>query len=294
MAYAVTLDMESSRRPTRRDYLLFYLGLPLLYALWLTGSGIRFVSYMSFWNGFIYMSVYCLITWWATDLGCRLARYLLRNRQLPLWTVLVIGFLLNLVPLGYIYTQSADLLIRYYPELAPFTSDRDFNWTFEYALHYFRYSLPWLATWFVVIYGYRFFFGVSWYETPAAAACPEEKPLTEPVLADKIFVPPFLAQSRLSADARIYAINAAEHYIRVWSDQGTDMIRYRFRDALRDMNSAHGMRVHRSWWIDHSRVTRQRAKGRSMHVTVADQLEVPVSLAYREKLTAALPERDTI
>ena len=290
MGYAVTAGLPSARRPSRRDYLLFYFGLPVLYAAWLTGTGIRLVSYMSFWNGLVYMSIYCLVTWWATDLGCRAARYLLRHRHPPLWLVLLAGFSLTLVPMGFAYTITADWLFRAYPDMAPFTSNVKFSWTPGYLLHFLRYSVPWLATWMALVYGYRFFFGVSWYG-PRPGTSLSDSTILAPSIAGAIDGPPvpgFLAESRLSNDAEIYAINAAEHYIRVWSDKGTDMIRYRFGDALKEMQGNRGMQVHRSWWIDFSQVVDCRSKGRSLELSLPGDLRVPVSLAHREKIRAVL------
>ncbi len=293
MAYAATLKFDATRPPTRRDVIVFYGVLPLLYALWLTGMGIRFVSYLSFGNGLLYMSLHCVVAWWVADIGCRTARYLLRRWRLPLWGILIAGFLLTMVPMAYFYTAIADLLWRYYPSIAPFTSSREFEWSLDYLLHFVRYSVPWLATWILAVYGYRFFTGVSWYESPAESrqrreTCASEAGALPTPAANAL--PSFLEHSRLPTDANVFAINAAEHYIHVWSDQGTDMIRYRFRDALRDMagvRGRQGIQVHRSWWIDPARITRCRTRGRSMHLTVAGELEVPVSVAHRKALQAA-------
>lgn len=57
---------------------------------------------------------------------------------------------------------------------------------------------------------------------------------------------------RLSAkrrSARLIAIEAYDHYLRVHTDQGEELITLRFADALSELALAHGYRAHRSWWI---------------------------------------------
>ena len=57
---------------------------------------------------------------------------------------------------------------------------------------------------------------------------------------------------RLSAKrraARLIAVEAHDHYLKVHTDEGVELLTLRFADALADLAAAHGWRVHRSWWI---------------------------------------------
>ena len=57
---------------------------------------------------------------------------------------------------------------------------------------------------------------------------------------------------RLSAKrrtARLIAVEAYDHYLRVHTDQGEELITLRFADALEELALAHGYRTHRSWWV---------------------------------------------
>jgi hypothetical protein len=57
---------------------------------------------------------------------------------------------------------------------------------------------------------------------------------------------------RLSAKrrtARLIAVEAHDHYLRVHTDRGEELITLRFADALAELALAHGYRTHRSWWI---------------------------------------------
>ena len=57
---------------------------------------------------------------------------------------------------------------------------------------------------------------------------------------------------RLSAKrrtARLIAIEAHDHYLRVHTDAGAELVTARMADALRELAGAHGYRTHRSWWV---------------------------------------------
>jgi len=84
-------------------------------------------------------------------------------------------------------------------------------------------------------------------------------------------------------DASIFALEAQDHYVRVYSSAGQALVRMRLRDAVLLMDEE-GLRPHRSWWVARSAVTAfQREEDRSVLVLV-DGLRVPVSRAVRGQL----------
>lgn len=71
-------------------------------------------------------------------------------------------------------------------------------------------------------------------------------------------------QLKLPENAEVQTLKAAEHYIEVVSDCGNDLLRYRFNDAIRQMQPLDiGGQVHRSWWVSWDSVARvvQRSGG---------------------------------
>ncbi len=57
---------------------------------------------------------------------------------------------------------------------------------------------------------------------------------------------------RLSArrrSARLIAVQAEDHYLRVHTDAGSELLALRMADAMDDLAGAHGYRIHRSWWV---------------------------------------------
>jgi DNA-binding LytR/AlgR family response regulator len=49
--------------------------------------------------------------------------------------------------------------------------------------------------------------------------------------------------------ARLIAIEAHDHYLKVHTDAGCELITARFGDALAELSAAYGFRTHRSWWV---------------------------------------------
>ena len=57
---------------------------------------------------------------------------------------------------------------------------------------------------------------------------------------------------RLSArrrEAELIAVEAEDHYLRVHTDAGEELITARFGDALNELAAVKGFRTHRSWWV---------------------------------------------
>jgi len=87
--------------------------------------------------------------------------------------------------------------------------------------------------------------------------------------------------------ADLYAISSEDHYLRVHTSLGEELILMRLADAVRELDAADGLQVHRSWWVAKTGVTdEKRVDGRSLLV-LPNGTEVPVSRSYRTKAKAA-------
>lgn len=102
--------------------------------------------------------------------------------------------------------------------------------------------------------------------------------------------PAILRQSRLPDTATLYAVSAEEHYVQLFSDAGTDLVRYRFSDALDELADVpHGMQVHRSWWARVDRARHWHLRGRRLELEFDQGVRVPISLAFREAALLRAP-----
>lgn len=83
--------------------------------------------------------------------------------------------------------------------------------------------------------------------------------------------------------AELYAISSEDHYLRVYTSLGEDLILMRLADAVRELAGADGLQVHRSWWVAKAAIRdEKRVDGRSLLI-LPDGTEVPVSRSYRAR-----------
>ena len=95
---------------------------------------------------------------------------------------------------------------------------------------------------------------------------------------------------RLSAKrraARLIAIEAEDHYVRVHTDMGSELVTMRFSDALEELAQAYGYRVHRSWWVAAEAMEGVRWTRAGGEVRLAEGTVAPVSRSYAATLKAA-------
>lgn len=87
--------------------------------------------------------------------------------------------------------------------------------------------------------------------------------------------------------ASLYAISAEDHYLRVHTSLGSDLILLRLSDAVRELETAPGLRVHRSWWVAHSAIRGTRRDSGKLILLLEGGLEVPVSKTFLPRVRAA-------
>lgn len=95
---------------------------------------------------------------------------------------------------------------------------------------------------------------------------------------------------RLSAkrrNANLIAVEAEDHYVRVHTDTGSELVSMRFSDAIKELERAHGHRVHRSWWIAAEAIEAVRWARGGGQARLTGGIVVPVSRSYGAALKSA-------
>ena len=108
-------------------------------------------------------------------------------------------------------------------------------------------------------------------DTPPETAAPA--PAAAPV-------PPFFRRIPAHLGDELLALGAEDHYLRVITPLGSDLILMRLSDALDELGDAAGMQVHRSWWVAHGGVETLRRDGGKAVLVLRNGGEVPVSRTY--------------
>ena len=104
-------------------------------------------------------------------------------------------------------------------------------------------------------------------------------------------VPPQPAKTPIWLSPRlgpeVLALQGEDHYVRVHTPLGSELLLMRLRDAIKDLEGRTGEQVHRSWWVAREAVGGVRANGRRVSLTLTNGLEVPVSREATARLRRA-------
>ncbi|MGA0604214.1 LytTR family DNA-binding domain-containing protein [Caulobacter sp. KR2-114] len=80
--------------------------------------------------------------------------------------------------------------------------------------------------------------------------------------------------------AELWAVEAEDHYLRLHTSLGQDLILMRLSDALAELEGIEGAQTHRSWWVAKAAVVEaERADGRAT-LTLKDRAKAPVSRSF--------------
>ena len=77
--------------------------------------------------------------------------------------------------------------------------------------------------------------------------------------------------------AEIYALEAQDHYVRVITSAGEDLLLMRLSDAIAEAAPLAGLSPHRSWWVAETGVAQVLRRGGKTIIHLKSNAEVPVS-----------------
>jgi hypothetical protein len=111
--------------------------------------------------------------------------------------------------------------------------------------------------------------------------------LTGPVSAAPMAPAPPRFLERLPpklSGADVWAVESEDHYLRLHTSKGSDLILMRLSDALIELEGLEGAQTHRSWWVARAAIHDiKRADGRATF-TLPNGVEAPVSRAHAKAL----------
>jgi len=101
-------------------------------------------------------------------------------------------------------------------------------------------------------------------------------------------IPKFL--SRLPAKyrgAELYAVSSEDHYLRIHTDRGEELILMRLSDAMRELESADGLQTHRSWWVASNGVDEMSRENGKQTLMLKSGAAAPVSRSFAKAVREA-------
>ena len=84
--------------------------------------------------------------------------------------------------------------------------------------------------------------------------------------------------------AELYAVSSEDHYLRVHTDRGEELILMRLADAIRELAQLEGLQTHRSWWVCAAGVSDSKREGARILLVLKSGAEVPVSRSYAKSV----------
>ncbi|NEX92706.1 LytTR family DNA-binding domain-containing protein [Caulobacter sp. 17J65-9] len=87
--------------------------------------------------------------------------------------------------------------------------------------------------------------------------------------------------------AELYAVESEDHYLRLHTERGSDLILMRLSDAVAELEGIEGAQTHRSWWVAKAAVADVRRGDGKAQLTLKNGVEVPVSRTHARALRAA-------
>lgn len=114
-------------------------------------------------------------------------------------------------------------------------------------------------------------------DAPSQAAPPQE--------------PPFLHRLEPELSGPVLRVSADNHYLDVYTAEGKGRLNMRFRDALDQLQSAGGVRIHRSHWVAEQTLVAVHQDGRRHVAELTCGTRLPVSNAYVDEVRPIRSER---
>jgi DNA-binding LytR/AlgR family response regulator len=98
--------------------------------------------------------------------------------------------------------------------------------------------------------------------------------------ADTAQDPALLSRLPLEKRGALMSLSSEDHYTRVRTNKGEELILIRLADAIAEAAPTAGLRVHRSHWVATAQVTSATRKGDGAVLTIANGSDIPVSRSH--------------
>lgn len=266
---------------TSQRWIALYLGLPVALALFNGLRGTVFAPEMGILKCMV-MFLVCSIPTYAVM--AVVAHGVLRLRRFVRFHPVAALFVsvAASIPASYVIITLFILAFgAYYPDLMPLLAPAGFGLADGFVTYLLTPSRLAIAPiWFGAHYisehlsrDVVFFEGLI---RPAEGAEPSVTAVKNPSIL------PFLSKIKPAVGRRVLALEAQEHYVKVYTDRGEDLVLYRLSDAVKELaQSVPGLRVHRSYWVAEDAIQEIQPTGKSYKIGLANGLMVPVSKSYK-------------
>ncbi len=288
--------------PRKSALLAFLIGPPILLSLpqgWnQMGPGLALAPSLEWW------ALSWSLFWWLSELFSRATARCLRPWVPPVSLVMALGALASALASRWWHPWLFGVLR---PALQP--EDPGNYWSTArdladpaYLTALLKVSIPGITFWVLGNLLFDRATGTSRFKSIADTA-PGDTPVDPPIVsamtptatglepaevavadtaprAPPAQHPRFLSRMVRFANAHestVLAVEAEDHYVKVHTLGGSELIYYRFADAIADLAGCDGLQVHRSFWVRRSAISELQTRGRQGRLVLTNGLQIPVS-----------------
>ncbi len=91
---------------------------------------------------------------------------------------------------------------------------------------------------------------------------------------------PFLDRIPAKITGELLCVKTEDHYLRLYTSAGEDLILFRMKDAVRELQTENGLQVHRSFWVARGAVADVSKESNKLTLILKNGIRVPVSNTY--------------
>ncbi len=122
---------------------------------------------------------------------------------------------------------------------------------------------------------------------PEAEPTPLPTPLPTPAPTPSAAPNPLFDALPAELGSDVIALEMEDHYVRVHTALGSELVLMRLRDAMACVSEIEGRQVHRSWWVARLAIEDVKREGRNVRLVLPLGIEAPVSRAQVSELRDA-------
>ncbi|WP_143526078.1 LytTR family DNA-binding domain-containing protein [Roseivivax lentus] len=194
--------------------------------------------------------------------------------KLPLWLCAIVGCIVAAIPAS-VLSPTISWVAGVMPTGEAIVETREeFFQNVSSRLHYVFLLFATLGTLFWMLLNYRW-----WVEhlQGARGTAEQDRQNEEAASAD---VAHLLRKLPVQKRGRLLALSAEQHYVRVRTEAGEDLVLMPFSEAIASLPNDLGMRIHRSHWVSRNAVDKVKAARSSLMVILENGTELPVSRSF--------------
>ena len=249
----------------------FWIGAVAVIAILTVAGPFDTLNDLEFAPRLVYWAAISLVTW-PMGMGCSIYFGVgLFQRGVPEWIARIIGGLIGGIPIGFFVWA-----------INKYIAGNDIG-TFEDLVRLIGYTTIISAAVSILYYLLE------------SSVRPEGQStsLANGSITSHVQTPtsPFFGRLPVELGKDLISLQAQDHYIKVTTNKGSEMILMRLADAEKELETIPGIRTHSSWWVSHRHIEDTERENEKTSIILSNGEKVPVSRTYAKAVREYLENR---